>query len=61
MLACLATPRCLADLFASPYPYVVPCSRSPTSPPTSQSISSLIDREYLRRKDGELNVFEYLA
>lgn len=28
---------------------------------SQQSISSLIDREYLRRKDGELNVFEYLA
>ncbi|ORY70774.1 Cullin family-domain-containing protein [Leucosporidium creatinivorum] len=26
-----------------------------------KSISSLIDREYMRRKDGELNVFEYVA
>lgn len=33
----------------------------PRFPRSTQSISSLIDREYMRRKDGELNVFEYMA
>ena len=34
-------------------------SRSPKA--TSQSISSLIDRDYLRRAEGQQNVFEYVA
>jgi len=49
----------LADPLSLP-PSLSPPSSRPLAPLT-QSISSLIDREYMRRKDGELNVFEYVA